>query len=200
MSIGKGFADPVRDSQRVFRQILRANSNPGDIVDLGGGIEPPPGLPPAAAAVLLTLADIDTPIWMSVQLANICHRWLAFHSGAPLASAPSASVFAIVDASADASLPTDFNAGDDRYPDRSTTVIVLCRALDGGSVVEISGPGINGKRSIRPTGPAERFWRAMIANNALFPRGADVLLVAGSQLMALPRSLTLRLPERQPCT
>lgn len=199
MSIGKGLADPVRDTQRVFRRILWAMSHPGDIVDLVSVGEPPEGLPEAAGAVLLTLADVDTPIWVSEKHRKTWHRWLAFHTGAPLADKAVKAGFAVIDGVADDLLPADFNVGDDRYPDRSTTVIVLCEALAGGVQMRLRGPGIDGTRSISPCGLANRFWQAVIDNNALYPRGVDILLVAGSRLMALPRSLTLSPLEPRPC-
>ena len=199
MLIGRGFADPDRDAQSAFRRILWAMSNPGDIVDLDFSAEPPEGLPVAAGAVLLALADVDTPIWLPAFYRKDWQRWLAFHTGAtPAASAESAALAVIHPAREDL-LPTDFNAGEDRYPDRSTTVLVVCDALDGGTAIKLSGPGINGARSIQPRGPDARFWRAVMDNNALYPRGVDVLLVTGSRMLALPRSLNLCLLEQRPC-
>jgi alpha-D-ribose 1-methylphosphonate 5-triphosphate synthase subunit PhnH len=199
MLIGKGFGDPVRDTQSVFRRILRALSSPGELADLGHHGEPPAGLPPAAAAVLLTLADVDTPVWMTEAQRLAWHRWLAFHTGAPVADSAAAAAFAIIDLASDSILPTNFNSGDDRYPDRSTTVLVLCDDLEGGAEVEISGPGIDGTRRIAPYRPADRFWRAAIENNALYPRGVDIFLLAGTRMLALPRSLTIRPLEYGAC-
>jgi alpha-D-ribose 1-methylphosphonate 5-triphosphate synthase subunit PhnH len=199
MTIGKGLADPVGDTQRAFRRILWAMSHPGEIVALGVCGEPPEGLPAAASGVLLTLADVDTPIWASEQNRRTWQRWLAFHTGAPLTGLLAEAAFAVIASAGEDVLPGDFNVGDDRYPDRSTTVIALCDALDGGTAMQLSGPGIDGTRSIAPRGPDHRFWRAVIDNNTLYPRGVDLLLVAGSHMMALPRSLTFSPPEQQPC-
>lgn len=200
MQIGKGFGDPVRDTQGVFRRILSAMSTPGSIAELGIPGEPPSGLPAGAAAVLMTLADVDTAVWLPEPDRNYWHRWLAFHTGAPLAASVDTAVFAVIDAAGDGLLPSDFNAGDDRYPDRSTTVIALCESLESGPAVEISGPGIDGSRIIFPNRPANRFWRAMAENHALYPRGVDVVLVAGQRILALPRSLSIKPMELSACT
>ena len=57
-----GFADPVADAQSCFRAVLDATSRPGTVKAAGTGLRPPVPLDPATAAVLLTLADADTPL------------------------------------------------------------------------------------------------------------------------------------------
>lgn len=81
-----------------------------------------------------------------------------------------------------------FNAGDDQFPDRSTTLLVQCAGLTGGEVVALEGPGIPGQRSIAPTGLRQGFWAEVEGNAALYPLGVDLLLVHGAQVLGLPRS------------
>jgi alpha-D-ribose 1-methylphosphonate 5-triphosphate synthase subunit PhnH len=91
---GRGFADPVFDSQAAFRALLGAMSRPGEVHSLARpGFTPPDGLPLAAAACLLTLADHDTPVWLAGGAGHPAAHWLAFHAGAP-ATADPASAFA----------------------------------------------------------------------------------------------------------
>ena len=89
-----GFADPVHDAQAAFRNVLDALARPGRRFDLG---RPVAGLAlgPAMAHLLLALTDDDTPVWWQRPDAASM-GWLRFHTGAPLASAPSEAAFAVL--------------------------------------------------------------------------------------------------------
>ena len=142
--LASGLADPVFGSQIVFRTVLDALSAPGKIFDLSDNLAGTPAkLPPAAATLLLTLADYETPVWLQSEDQET-RRWLSFHTGAPKASAPSEARFAVIDGAASSARLGDFNLGEDRYPDTSTTILVLCDALEGGLPVALTGPGIKG--------------------------------------------------------
>jgi alpha-D-ribose 1-methylphosphonate 5-triphosphate synthase subunit PhnH len=53
----------------------------------------------------------------------------------------------------------------------------------------LSGPGIRGNRALLASPLPADFAARMRANRALFPRGVDVILTAGTRLAALPRSV-----------
>lgn len=187
--IGAGFADPVFQSQGAFRAVLAALSEPGLACDLGDAIAPPAGLEAATAVALLTLADYETPIWLPAPLRDgPAGAWLRFHCGAALVDAPSRAAFAVIDGAAVEPKLSAFNAGDDQFPDRSTTVLVQCAGLAGGDAVTLEGPGISSRRSIAPTGLRPDFWAEVADNAALYPLGVDLLLVHGAQVLGLPRS------------
>ena len=185
--LASGLVDPVFGSQRVFRTILDALSAPGTHFELPPGLAGAPSdLPSAAATLLLTLADYETPVYLSKSEPEI-RQWLSFHTGAPLASTPAEASFAVMDAASGTRF-ADFNLGDDRYPDTSTTVILLCEALHGGLAVTLTGPGIKGQTVFSPLGIDASLWRQIADNNAMFPLGVDLIFVAGSKLAGLPRS------------
>jgi alpha-D-ribose 1-methylphosphonate 5-triphosphate synthase subunit PhnH len=187
--IGAGFIDPVFQSQAAFRALLGALSEPGAPQAVRGGITPPEGLHAATATALLTLADYETPIWLPAALRDgPAGAWLRFHCGAALVDEPRRAAFAVIDGAETAPLLADFDPGNDQFPDRSTTVIVQCRALDGGEAVMLAGPGILGSRSIAPTGLRPGFWAEVAANNAAYPLGVDLLLTHGDAVIGLPRS------------
>ena len=187
-SLASGLADPVFGSQIVFRTVLDALSAPGKIFNLSDNLAGTPAkLPPAAAALLLTLADYETPVWLQSEDQET-RRWLAFHTSAPKASTPSEARFAVIDGAASTTQLGDFNLGEDRYPDTSTTVLVLCDALEGGLPVTLTGPGIKGSTRFAPQGLEASLWRDIADNNAMYPLGVDLIFVAGSQLAGLPRS------------
>jgi alpha-D-ribose 1-methylphosphonate 5-triphosphate synthase subunit PhnH len=183
-----GFAQPVSDSQASFRALLDAMAQPGRVVDLGTarqfvGI---PGLSPAAAAVALTLCDLETPVW----LASSCQAagaWLRFHCGAPLVE-PAAARFGFATSAAPLPPLESFDLGTVEYPDRSTTLVIDVAALGSGHPLILSGPGISGTTALRLDGLAAEFWSARAALDELFPRGVDLILTCGSHAAALPRT------------
>ncbi|HCQ2606617.1 TPA: phosphonate C-P lyase system protein PhnH [Escherichia coli] len=70
MTLETAFMLPVQDAQHSFRRLLKAMSEPGVIValhQLKRGWQP---LNIATTSVLLTLADNDTPVWLSAPLSN----------------------------------------------------------------------------------------------------------------------------------
>jgi alpha-D-ribose 1-methylphosphonate 5-triphosphate synthase subunit PhnH len=184
------FADPVFDAQSTFRVIMTAMANPGRILDL-------PDLLPAftagergVAAALLTLADFETPLWLPPHLRDSAlGRAIRFHTGAPMVE-PRAATFAVLSGEGEEPPLEAFSIGDDRYPDRSATILRVCESLTAPGDVRLSGPGIPGSRTLRVTGPGidGGFWRALAANHALYPVGVDVLLVCGLRVVGLPRS------------
>lgn len=175
-----GFADPSRDAARAFRAVMEAMARPGLIATLAGAVAPAPASP-AAATLLLTLCDAETPLFLAG--AHDCaslRDWVAFHIGAPLVG-PDRAMFAL--GSWQALLPlSDYPQGTADYPDRSATLIVEMDALrpDGA---RLTGPGIRDAAALSLPDPA-----AHAANRALFPLGLDMFFAAGDRLAALPRT------------
>jgi alpha-D-ribose 1-methylphosphonate 5-triphosphate synthase subunit PhnH len=193
-SIGHAFPDPVHGAQAGFRTLLGALSEPGTTHALVAQIGPPPTLHAATAICLLTLADQDTKLWLSPRLASEAATYLRFHCGAPLTSVAMDANFAVLTVADHIDLST-FNVGDDRYPDRSTTVIIQCAALRGGTLVSLTGPGVREALSIAPAGLSGDFWQQAADNHARYPLGIDLLLVSGSEVIALPRSTSITLAK-----
>lgn len=184
-----GFADPVSAAQRVFRTILDALAHPGRVKEMpfGLGAPPPAPLGSAAAAVALTLCDIDTPLWLDPPLRSAA-SYLAFHCGSPSAPTPGEAAFALV---ADPSRlpPLDaFALGSDEYPDRSATLVVEVASLTAGPAVRLAGPGVDGETQLAIADMRDGFWDERAALAALFPRGLDILFTNCAALAALPRS------------
>ena len=182
------FADPVFQSQAAFRAILTAMSRPGGIVACGDGLAPPAPLSPAAAATLLTLADFETPLWLSGGYAGgEVGAWLKFHTGAP-AAPPARAAFALVDLAADPLDLTSFAQGVAEYPDRSTTLVVEVATLSTEGALRLSGPGVKGEARFGFSPLPPHFAEMWRANRAASPLGVDLILTSGARLAALPRS------------
>ena len=187
--IGPGFSDPVFQSQGAFRALLAALAEPGTRQVVTGAVVPPEGLHAATATALLTLADYETPIWLPSALRDgPAGAWLRFHCGAALVDEPAAASFAVIDGLSKAPLLGAFEPGTDQFPDRSTTIIVQCTALEGGDEVALTGAGIADIRKIAPAGLRNGFWAEVAANNDAYPLGIDLLLSHGEAVFGLPRS------------
>jgi len=189
-----GFADPVQDSQSLFRALLKAMSEPGLIRQIDQ-IETAPGLlQPAAWAVALGLFDADTPLWLSRSLMqdSAVVSNLRFHCQAPLTERAAEADFALTVA---AELPelAGFNQGCSEYPDRSVTLVIQVEAISNEPEWALSGPGIESERGLRIKGLPQTFTEQLIASRRRFPLGVDCIFVCADQLVALPRSTQIRI-------
>ena len=182
-----GFADPVADAQSCFRAVLDAMSRPGTVVAAGARLRPPAPLDPATAAVLLTLADGNTPLWLDPACAPAVD-WAAFHCGAPQAGRIGAAAFACALA-----MPalSGLHPGTDLAPEGSATLILQVPALGQGAPYRLSGPGLRAPALLRLEGLPHDFAAQWAANHALYPCGVDLVLCAGERLCALPRSVRI---------
>ncbi len=182
-----GFADPVAAAQACFRAVLDAMSRPGRVHACGSELSPPAPLGVAAAAVLLTLVDADTPLWLDPS-ASAAADWIAFHCGAKLTRRPSEAAFALALA-----LPAldPFAPGTHEAPETATTVIAEVRALGAGRRYRLSGPGLRAPSLLEVDGLPPGFARDWQARRARFPLGVDLILCAGSALCALPRGIAV---------
>lgn len=182
-----GFADPVLDAQACFRATLEAMSRPGRVQPAGLGLAPPAPLMPAAAAVLLTLADAATPLWHDA--GAVADAWLRFHCGAPGAAEPGAAAFLLATGSAPALAA--LQAGSEEEPERGATLILQVASLTEGAGWRLRGPGIAQEHRLAVEGAPPGFVAAWAGNRALFPRGVDVMLCAGTRIAALPRGIEI---------
>lgn len=176
-----GFADPVSGSQSCFAAMLQAIAHPGRIVQTDPFRAPEP-LAAATGAVLLTLADGDTPLWLGPGCEG-AWDWVRFHCGAPAAGPGEASFAVCLD------LPALelFRWGTHEGPETGATIVLQRPSFETGPRVRLSGPGLREAAVVQcglPDGFAER-WRA---NHAAFPRGVDLFICAGRAVAAIPRS------------
>lgn len=179
-----GFADAPREAARAFRAAMTALARPGRIETIQGATGPAP-MSGAAAALLLTLADPETPLWLAPAFDTPDVRdWVAFHIGAPLAAARDAT-FAL--ATWDEVAPLDrFRIGEPEYPDRSATLIVETDRL-APEGAHLSGPGIRDSHRLNLPEIA-----AFQSNAALFPLGLDFFFTTGNRIAGLPRTTRVR--------
>lgn len=188
-SIQPAFCEPPREAQAVFRTVMEAMARPGRMFPLAAGFTPPAPLLPTAAAIVLTLADFETPIWLDGALDEneVVRQFLRFHTGARLVSDPVEAAFALI-ADPVAAPPLDtFAQGTAEYPDRSATLIfqvdeLLCNGW------QFEGPGIEGRQMFSAAPLRADFLAQLTDNRGRFPCGVDLIFAAGNAIAALPRS------------
>ena len=150
-----GFADPVGEAQATFRAVLDAMARPGRLHRAGERLTAPAPLDRATAAVLLTLVDNETPLWLD-PAAAAARDWLAFHCGAAIVDAPDEAAFALA-----LSLPDLDSAagGPHEAPESSATLILQVAALGTGARYRLSGSGPARTRAAGGGRPAGGFRR-----------------------------------------
>ncbi|WP_370674171.1 phosphonate C-P lyase system protein PhnH [Pleomorphomonas sp. PLEO] len=184
-SLDGGFGQPVFEAQATFRLVMDAMARPGSCHRIKADVTAPGLAGPAQTALALTLCDADTPVWCS-DASPALGAWFAFHTGASLTANPDQAAFAFI--GLNGITPEDLPLGTQDYPDRSATLVVEVGCLGEGERFGLTGPGIDGHYDIAIEGLPEGFAAFRAANRALFPRGLDVVLTAGRDLVALPRS------------
>lgn len=184
------FADKVLSAQSTFRSVMDAMARPGSVQRIVPMAGAPGPMMRGTAAIALTLFDHDTPLWLDAEMAESSDvlKWLKFHTGAPVVQDSSIASFALIN---DGALlpPLDrFALGTGEYPDRSTTVIIQVESLDAGRSFELRGPGIDGVATLQASIKPFDLFERLRMNEALFPRGIDVVLVADDAVVAIPRT------------
>jgi alpha-D-ribose 1-methylphosphonate 5-triphosphate synthase subunit PhnH len=186
------FANPVGDSHGAFRAAMNALAYPAQPRALPSNLSPCGPMGPGSLALLLTLADQDTPVWLAPSLAasQPLRKFIAFHCGAPVVDDPALAAFVFLASPLELAPLARFAQGDPDYPDRSATLIVQVDAFDDHAW-RFSGPGLSSPRSFGVSPAPDGFAQMWTANNAAFPLGVDMFFVCGAQIAALPRSLRI---------
>lgn len=179
-------------AQSTFRRMMDVVARPGSIRCLSAVEEGPAPLS-SSAALALALFDHDTAIWLdpSLRASAAVADWLRFQTGCVIIDEPARSAFALASSARDLPRLDAFAPGSLDYPDRSTTLILQVPSLTAGPALALSGPGIRGTAVLRAAGLPEDFVAQNEVNRALFPCGIDILLIAGDEIAALPRTVAV---------
>ncbi|WP_025032409.1 phosphonate C-P lyase system protein PhnH [Bradyrhizobium sp. DOA9] len=185
-----GFADKVLSAQSTFRSVMDAMARPGSVQRIVPMAGTPGPMMRGTAAIALTLFDHDTPLWLDARMAESSDvtKWLKFHTGAPVVQDSSVASFALIGDGGTLPSLERFALGTAEYPDRSTTVIVQVDSLASGRSFELRGPGIDGVATLQASVKPFDLFERLHMNEALFPRGIDVVLVADDAVVAIPRT------------
>ncbi|MCV2401821.1 phosphonate C-P lyase system protein PhnH [Marinomonas sp. C2222] len=203
----KGFHSPTQDSQVVFRQILKAMSEPGTIVELHSA-EAIENLYPSSFATCLSLMDQQTPLWLSPHFDSqkIKHN-LHFHSGVTLTDQITDASFALLKSDeleslndVAASFTSDnekgFSQGSSEYPETGCTVLVQVKKIHSqqadATKLKLTGPGIESEKQVSLSTLPANFLSYLTNNSGVhhsaFPLGLDFIFLDQHQVFCLPRT------------
>jgi alpha-D-ribose 1-methylphosphonate 5-triphosphate synthase subunit PhnH len=191
-----GFTAPVYDAQACFRSVLEALARPGQIQRLEALPTPPAGLGAAQSALLLALADHDTPVWLASALrSGEAGDYLRFHCGCPLVANTADAQFAVLSALAELPALDDLRVGEPNFPDRSATLLVEVAELAAGGPLHLRGPGIAEQIGLFVGGWTDVATTLVQTNRRRFPLGVDIVLTCGDRIVGLPRTVHLTTEE-----
>ena len=186
-----GFADPVHESQRVFRAVLAVIARPGTRNRIASTAVSPTPLDPIMAAVALTLVDQETTLWLSPTLAVPAVRdYLVFHTSTRIVTSAEAARFVLCASPAEIPPLASLAQGTPEYPDRAAMVVVATTGKPGAGdiAMRLTGPGIGRKTLLALPGFDAALWRRLQANHATYPSGVDTIICYDRNVLALPRS------------
>jgi alpha-D-ribose 1-methylphosphonate 5-triphosphate synthase subunit PhnH len=184
------FANPVFDSQRTFRELLQAMARPASPRALPVLPPSPAPIAPAAMAILLTLCDATTSVWLQQPQEEAVDH-LRFHAGLRLAAQPQDADFALISDLASMPPLSSFARGDMRYPDRSASLIMQVAGFRSEGGVRFAGSGIRDTETLAIDGLPSDFWQQRAALATQLPLGIDLYFVAEQHVVALPRTTRL---------
>jgi alpha-D-ribose 1-methylphosphonate 5-triphosphate synthase subunit PhnH len=215
LTLIKGFNNPIHDSQVVFRQLLKAMSEPGTLKSVRSP-ESIETLYTSTFAVCQALMDQQTPLWLSPNFdtPNIKHN-LHFHTGVPITEQHQDALFALVDATVIDTLDvfsqkesTDvtkdffldkskgFSQGNSEYPEMGCTLIIqvssIKDSLSDTTNLRLTGPGIESQHIVSISDLSPRLLDYLSnetgERNAAFPLGLDFIFIDHNQIVCLPRT------------
>jgi len=177
--------DIVFDSQKIFRLILDAVSNPTRVVHIKDSADKLFGSCPEFLAVAMTVLDNETSfevlgdVLLSDEIVSLTH--------ARREKTDSAEFLFVCDPADLKDIIKTLKCGTLSDPHKSATVVIR---NNGASTcrLTLSGPGIDGKTAIQTTQTVKEAIELRDAQNYEYPQGIDLIFVSNNgELFAIPR-------------
>jgi len=177
--------DAVYDSQKVYRLILEAMSNPGEIVNIKEYADKLYGSYPAFLAVAMALLDNEVGFHAcgNLPLADeIESLKLAGNANIEEADYIFAGNHRVIESAIE-----NAKYGTLTDPHKSATVIIQNNGISA-LCLTLSGPGIDGQAEFMVTQTVKDAIMMRDAQNFEYPQGIDLLFISGAgELFAIPR-------------
>ena len=207
-NIIRGFHNPTHDSQKIFRYLLKAMSEPGTQVQVSSPEAPAP-LYNSTFAVCQALLDQQTSLWLSPQLNTTeAQQNLHFHTGVVITKQHENAAFALLNSNELDHLTMlsnehqpYFSHGSSEYPEVSCTLLIQVEHIEviqshsghaKAMEFRLTGPGIKTERLISISQLSLPLISYLTdstgARKAQFPLGLDFIFIDPRQLICLPRT------------
>ncbi len=185
--------DIVFDSQKIFRVLLDTFARPGKInkiTDLK--IKPPLNVSKVALGIFFTLLDLEVGFYVwcfDEQKRRKIEEYIMLNTGSNPRDLESADFVLALN---ELSELKKVKKGSLEYPDQGATVVRVVEEIGEnleGDFLTLTGPGINGKKTVSLRGVKRKEIIEIIEVNKDFPLGIDFLFVdKKDKVFALPRS------------
>jgi len=177
--------DPVYDSQKVFRLVLHAMSNPGGFVNIYEYADKLYGDFPECMALAMTLLDYE--ISFNTCQDHMLAEEIALLTHAGTENYENADFIFVCNPGNLRNAIENAKCGTLADPHKSATVIIR---NDGEPVyrLTLSGPGIDGRTVISASQTVKDAIGLRDAQNYEYPQGIDLLFISYSgEMFAVPR-------------
>ncbi|MDR2461125.1 MAG: phosphonate C-P lyase system protein PhnH [Deltaproteobacteria bacterium] len=191
LAFASTFKDYPYDSQKVIRVLLEAQARPATLMemDFRGLFTTPPPIDPALAAIILTLCDFSTSLYLSPSFSHLA-KYFAFHAGVKLQECRDADFILVGDIKEISDLSL-FKWGTECAPEDSATLVIQLNFASKGPKLRARGPGIKESLFLNFLPLSPSFLEERNAMTSSFPRGLDIFFAGGQSLCALPRTTIL---------
>lgn len=189
--------DFVHDGQHVFRELLQAMANPGQIRDISLEAAAFEGDSRAMLALGCTLLDNEEKMYIEKnrKLAEALHS-LTLSRESMLEEADFVFLSSEMNMGSLEQVMRRVKHGTYADPHTSATLILYTPDIEGEKVMTLTGPGIDGERSIRTTAYVREVVALLNDLEIEYPLGIDLVFCdAAGRLLAVPR--LVRVNERE---
>lgn len=186
--------DNVHDGQRVFRALLEAMANPGRMCDIAAEAGRFVGDEGGLLAIGCTLLDNEETMYVEKnrQLAETLHSLTLCREDA-LESADFIFLSSELNRGSIEQIFQRAKHGTYADPQTSATVILYTPDLEGEVVMTLSGPGVDGERSIWTTAYVKTVAVCLNSLALEYPLGIDLLFCdAKGRVLAVPRLMKVQ--------
>jgi alpha-D-ribose 1-methylphosphonate 5-triphosphate synthase subunit PhnH len=177
--------DTVFDSQKVFRLILEAMSNPARVVNIKECADKLSGDSPVFLAVAMTL--LDNEVCFNVCESRTLSDEIVSLTLARRKTLDSADFVFVCDDSDMKGVIENVKCGTLADPHKSATVIIWNDGEPDSRMI-LTGPGIDGRTMVQMTQKVEEAIALRDAQHYEYPQGIDIIFVSNNgELFAIPR-------------